>query len=74
MDEKNWVPVFQTNAIAPLLLTQLIIDNLRNGSQKKLIYSTSKMSSIDDNKSGGAYMYRRSKTALQSDVNSISVD
>ena len=58
VDEKNWIPVFQTNTIAPLLLTQLIIDNLRNGSQKKLIYITSKMGSIDDNKSGGAYIYR----------------
>ena len=74
VDEKNWIPVFQTNAIAPLLLTQLIIDNLRNGSQKKLIYITSKMGSIDDNKSGGAYIYRSSKTALNSVVKSISVD
>ena len=38
VDEKNWIPVFQTNAIAPLILTQLIIENLRSGSQKKLIY------------------------------------
>ncbi|MAC91145.1 MAG: short-chain dehydrogenase, partial [Woeseiaceae bacterium] len=74
VDEKKWIPVFQTNAIAPLLLTQLIIDNLRNGSQKKLIYITSKMGSIDDNKSGGAYIYRSSKTALNSVVKSISVD
>ena len=74
VDERNWVSVFQTNAIAPLLLTQLIIENLRNGSQKKLIYITSKMGSIDDNKSGGAYIYRSSKTALNSVVKSISVD
>ena len=25
VDERNWISVFQTNAIAPLLLTQLII-------------------------------------------------
>ena len=74
VDEINWIPVFQTNAIAPLLLTQLIIENLRSGSQKKLIYITSKMGSIDDNKSGGAYIYRSSKTALNSVVKSISVD
>ena len=74
VDERNWISVFQTNAIAPLLLTQLIIENLRNGSQKKLIYITSKMGSIDDNKSGGAYIYRSSKTALNSVVKSISLD
>ena len=74
VDERNWISVFQTNAIAPLLLTQLIIENLRNGSQKKLIYITSKMGAIDDNKSGGAYIYRSSKTALNSVVKSISLD
>ena len=32
------------------------------------------MGSIDDNKSGGAYIYRSSKTALNSVVKSISLD
>ena len=32
------------------------------------------MGSIDDNKGGGSYVYRSSKTALNSVVKSISVD
>ena len=32
------------------------------------------MGSIDDNKGGGAYVYRSSKTALNSVVKSLSVD
>ena len=74
VDEKNWIPVLRVNAIAPLILTQLIIDNLRKSSVKKLIYITSKMGSIDDNKGGGSYVYRSSKTALNAVVKSISVD
>ena len=72
--EQGWVAALKVNAIAPLILTQLIIENLRKGSVKKLIYITSKMGSIDDNNGGGSYVYRSSKTALNAVVKSISVD
>ena len=70
----EWAKVLQVNAKAPMILTQLLIDNLRDGSDKKLIYITSKMGSIDDNKGGGSYVYRSSKAALNAVVTSISVD
>ena len=74
VDEENWIHAIKINAIAPILLTQLIIKNIRLGADKKLIYITSKMGSIDDNKGGGAYVYRSSKTALNAVVKSLSVD
>ena len=70
----EWAQVLQVNAKAPMILTQLLIDNLRDGSDKKLLYITSKMGSIDDNKGGGSYVYRSSKAALNAVVKSISVD
>ena len=70
----EWEQVVRVNAIAPMLLTQLIIGSLRQGTEKKLVYVTSKMGSIDDNKGGGSYIYRSSKTALNSVVKSLSVD
>ena len=70
----EWAKVLQVNAKAPMILTQLLIDNLRDGSDKKLLYITSKMGSIDDNKGGGSYVYRSSKAALNALVKSISVD
>ena len=66
--------VLYTNAVAPMLLTQLLIDNVRKGSGKKLVYIGSKMGSIDDNARGGSYIYRSSKTALNSVVKSLAVD
>ncbi len=74
VDGKLWAEVFQINSIAPLLLTQLIIENLRAGKDKKLLYVTSKMGSIADNGGGGSYVYRSSKAALNSVVKSLSVD
>ncbi|MDA0687710.1 MAG: SDR family oxidoreductase [Proteobacteria bacterium] len=74
VDAKEWEQVLFVNSIAPLLLTQDIIANLRMGSDKKLVYITSKMGSIDDNSGGGSYIYRSSKTALNSVVRSLSVD
>ena len=70
----EWAKVFQINAKAPMILTQLLIDNLRDGFEKKLIYISSKMGSIDDNKGGGSYVYRSSKAALNAVAKSIAVD
>ena len=70
----DWESVMKVNAIAPLLLTQKIISNLRLGNGRKLVYVTSKMGSIEDNRGGGSYIYRSSKTALNSVVRSLSVD
>jgi len=66
--------VLYTNAVAPMLLTQLLIDNVRKGSGKKLVYISSKMGSIADNGRGGSYIYRSSKTALNSVVKSLALD
>ena len=71
---EDWEEVLKINSIAPILLTQLIIGSLRQGSEQKLVYITSKMGSIDDNRGGGSYIYRSSKTALNSAVKSLSVD
>lgn len=70
----DWEEVIRVNSIAPVLLTQMIFDSLNKGKAKKLVYITSKMGSIDDNKGGGSYIYRSSKTALNSAVKSLAVD
>ena len=70
----EWAKVFQINAKAPMILTQLLIENLHDGFEKKLIYISSKMGSIDDNKGGGSYVYRSSKAALNAVAKSIAVD
>lgn len=74
VDGPAMAEVLFTNAVAPVLLTQLLIDNVRKGSGKKLVYVSSKMGSIADNGRGGSYIYRSSKTALNSVVKSLALD
>jgi len=72
--EAEWLQVFQVNTVAPLLLTQELIENFRRGENTRLVYVTSKMGSIADNQSGGSYVYRSSKTALNQVVKSLAAD
>ena len=73
-DAKEWLDVFNINTIAPLLITQKILKNLRLGKDKKLAFISSKVGSIEDNTSGGMYIYRTSKTALNQVIKSLSID
>ena len=64
--------LFDVNALGPLRITEAVRDNLRDGSKVGLI--TSRMGSIDDNTSGGAYAYRASKAALNMIGKSLAED
>ena len=70
----TWAEVLNLNLIAPLLITQEIIENVTFGREKKLFFLSSKVGSIEDNTGGGMYIYRSSKTALNQVVKSLSID
>lgn len=63
---------FRVNAVAPLRVTTVVLPLLRDGSGVFII--TSRMGSVDDNTSGGAYGYRMSKAAVNMAGKSLSVD
>jgi NAD(P)-dependent dehydrogenase (short-subunit alcohol dehydrogenase family) len=63
---------FEVNALAPLRVTDALRERLPKGAKVALI--TSRMGSIDDNTSGGAYGYRMSKAALNMAGKSLAVD
>ena len=50
--------------VRPMRATRALLANLRAGRPKHVFQLTSKMGSIADNGSGGAYAYRASKAAL----------
>lgn len=70
----DWLEVLRTNTVAPLMVTQAVLPALRRGGARKLAMISSKVGSIADNSSGGSYMYRSSKAALNQVVKSLSVD
>jgi NAD(P)-dependent dehydrogenase (short-subunit alcohol dehydrogenase family) len=65
---------FRVNAVGTTRLTQALLPNLREGQGKRVLNITSKMGSIGDNTSGGAYAYRTSKAALNALTKSLSLD
>lgn len=63
---------FETNALAPLAVTEALIHNF--SANAKLALITSRMGSVADNTSGGRYGYRMSKSALNIAGMSLSHD
>ncbi|MZI92144.1 SDR family NAD(P)-dependent oxidoreductase [Vibrio sp. CAIM 722] len=73
-DEMEWRRTLEVNAIAPLKLAEAFMPLVKQGNDKKMAFISSKMGSMTDNQSGGAYIYRSSKAALNSVVKSLSID
>jgi len=74
LDPELWLDEMMINAIGPVVLTQKLKENLISGNEKKVVFISSQMGSIDDNYSGGYYFYRTSKSALNSAAKSLSID
>ena len=70
----EWIESFKVNTIAPYQIVEAFLDQILNSDLKKVVSITSKMGSIDDNTSGGSYIYRSSKTALNSMMRSLTHD
>jgi NAD(P)-dependent dehydrogenase (short-subunit alcohol dehydrogenase family) len=63
-DEAAWIDAFRVNAIAPRQLVEGLLPALLRSTHPVIALLTSKMGSMADNGSGGAYIYRSSKAAL----------
>ena len=70
---EEWLETFAVNTVAPYLLARSVLPLVARSSGK-LVAITSKMGSIDDNRSGGFVAYRSSKSALNSAWRSLAVD
>ncbi|MSP84175.1 MAG: SDR family oxidoreductase [Alphaproteobacteria bacterium] len=64
LDGTSWDETLRINALGPLLVSQALVDHVARGGRKIIACVTSKMGSMADNTSGGAYVYRASKAAL----------
>ncbi len=74
LDEDDWLRGLHVNTVAPMMMTQALLDNILAGDRRLVASVTSKMGSIADNTSGGSYAYRASKSALNSAMRSLAID
>ncbi|MFH2133993.1 MAG: SDR family oxidoreductase [Pseudomonadota bacterium] len=73
-DYAEWMDAFNINAMAPLKMVEAFIEQIARSQLKRIITITSQMGSVDDNSSGGSYLYRSSKAAANMVVKSLAVD
>jgi len=58
----NWRAQYEVNSLGPLRVTHALLNHLNDGG--KVVIVSSRVGSIADNTSGGAYAYRMSKAAV----------
>ncbi|SIO35487.1 SDR family oxidoreductase [Salinivibrio sp. ES.052] len=77
-DTAAWQEVLSVNTIAPLVIAESFLPHLilaaQDGHTPILAFVSSKVGSMSDNQSGGGYIYRSSKAALNAVVKSLSID
>lgn len=63
-ETKSWEQAFLINTIAPMHMMETFIDSVAASERRLIVNMSSKMGSMADNGSGGSYVYRSSKAAL----------
>jgi len=74
IDYDAWRQVLEVNTLAPLRIAEAFVSQLARSGRGVLAMITSKMGSIADNTSGGSYIYRSSKAALNAVTRSLAYD
>jgi NAD(P)-dependent dehydrogenase (short-subunit alcohol dehydrogenase family) len=80
LDVERWVEVFRVNTIGPVKVAEALLPNILAGHEKKLVFISSRAGSISErgslphHKTGGPYIYRTSKAALNAAVKAIGYD
>ncbi|MBI4182532.1 MAG: SDR family oxidoreductase [Proteobacteria bacterium] len=74
VDPAAWLDVLRTNAVAPLKVAEAFREQVAASEGRTIVAITSHMGSIGDNGSGGAYIYRSSKAALNAAMRSLAID
>ncbi len=73
-DDKAWEEAVAVNLIAPMKMMEHFVENVAISERKIIASMSSKMGSMDDNGSGGAYAYRATKAALNAVMVSAAHD
>ncbi len=69
-----WEEVLLTNLLGSTRVTEAFLDHLRAGEGRTIVVLSSKVGSMADNTSGGGYIYRSSKAAVNAVFHSMAID
>jgi len=73
-DYDEWADVLQVNTLAPLRMVERFVGLVERSERKLVVNISSRMGSIGKNTSGGSYIYRSSKAALNMVTKTLAND
>jgi len=73
-NQQQWLECFNINTISPIKISEAFVTHVANSQLKTIATMSSKMASMTDNGSGGSYLYRSSKAALNAAMTSAAID
>jgi len=74
IDYADWARTLAINTLAPLRVIEALVDAVGRSERRVIATLSSRMGSIGENDSGGAYAYRSSKAALNAALKSLAID
>ena len=74
IETTKWLSLLHVNMIAPVHMIENFLPHLERGQRKLVVNITSRMGSIEDNHTGGYYLYRSSKAGLNMVMKSIAIE
>lgn len=74
IDASDFANTLAINTIAPLRLAEAMIEEVAASQRKVIAFQSSKMGSNADSRSGGSYVYRASKAALNKIASTLAED
>jgi NAD(P)-dependent dehydrogenase (short-subunit alcohol dehydrogenase family) len=74
MDYGSWEQLFRVNVMGPMRVAEALVANVAASQRRIMLFVSSRAGSITDNLSGGRYLYRTSKAALNMVVKSLAID
>ena len=74
IDVDGWLKTFHVNCIAPLLISEALIETVARSQRRIIAAMGSVLGSIAANSSGKDYAYRTSKAAVHMVIKGLSID
>jgi NAD(P)-dependent dehydrogenase (short-subunit alcohol dehydrogenase family) len=74
VDYAQWEHMLRVNVLGPLRVAETFLPHVAASCRRIMLFLSSRAGSIADNLSGGRYLYRSSKAALNMVVRSLAID
>jgi NAD(P)-dependent dehydrogenase (short-subunit alcohol dehydrogenase family) len=74
MDYAQWEEMLRINVLGPVRVAEAFVPHVAASQRRVMLFLSSRAGSIADNFTGGRYLYRSSKAALNMVVRSLAID